>query len=192
MYCRASTHAAIDIATGLAAVSPAVAVLARGVSNVMLPKMLMCGAVFACGFLALAGPHHGNGCAGTRILALACASASADDKDKPTLSGVWVQNGRDVKIDFTSKDVIKLFPHGENKGCIIVCQYTVEKKGLIKAKITELEGEAKEKLEKILPIGLEFSFRWTVKDNTGTLEEVKGEKVEACKSHLEGKYGQKK
>jgi hypothetical protein len=176
----------------VAAVFPAVAVLARGVSNVMLPKSLMYGAMFACGFLVLAGLHHaGNRCPAARFLALACASASADEKgakDKPALSGVWLQDGEEMQIEFVGKDIVKFLPHGGND-CIIVCQYTVGKKGLVKAKITELEGNSKKELEKILPVGLEFSFRWTVKDDTGTLEEVKGE-VE--KSHLEGKYHQKK
>lgn len=159
----------------------------------MLSKMFMYGVVFTCGFLALAGLHHsGSRCPAARILALACASAAADDaqddKDKPALSGVWLQNKGEMKIEFAGKDKLKFLPHGGND-CIIVCQYTVDKKGLVKAKITELESNAKEELEKILSVGLEFSFRWTVKDDTGTLEEVKGE-VE--KSHLEGKYRQKK
>lgn len=141
----------------------------------MFLKTLNCGAVLACG-----------------VLALACASASADDKDKPGPSGVWVQNEGETKVEFADKDVMKIFPHGENKVIIIVCQYTAGKKGLVKAKITQLEGEFKEKVEKILPVGLEFSFKWTVKDDAGTLEEVTGEKVETLKSRLEGKYDQKK
>src|SRR5262249_33646302 len=158
---------------------PAVAVVARGVSNDMLPKSLMYGAMFACGFLVLAGLHHaGNCCPGARILALACASAAADDekdaKDKPALSGVWLQDGEEMQIEFVGKDKVKFLPHGGND-CIIVCKYTVNKKELVKAKVIELKGNAKEELEKVVPVGLEFSFRWTVKDDTGTLEEVKGE-----------------
>jgi hypothetical protein len=162
----------------LAAVGPKVAVLARRVSNVMLPKTLLCGAVFACG-----------------LLALACRPASANDKkgdaDKAALSGVWVQDGGEMKIEFADKGVMKLLPHGDSKVVVIQCQYTVEDKGLVKAKITELGGEARDKVEKVAPVGLEFSFKWTVKDGTGTIEEVKGEMVEAVKSHLEGKYSQK-
>jgi hypothetical protein len=162
----------------------------------MLLKALMCGAVLGCGLLALVGVHHpGKACPGARLLALVCASsadAEKNNKDRATLSGVWVQDGGEMKIEFPGKDVMKLFPHGENKAAIIVCRYTVAKKGLVKVTITELEGKAKQKLEKVLPVGLEFSFRWTVQDSSGTLDEVKGEKVEPLKSHLEGKYRRQK
>ena len=108
-------------------------------------KTLKCVAVLACAVLTLAGLS-------------ASAGDKKDDKDKPALSGVWVMNGGELKIEFSDKDVMKIFPHGENKAIIVVCQYTVEKDKTVKAKSTALEGEAKEKAEKILPVGLEFSF----------------------------------
>jgi hypothetical protein len=130
------------------------------------------------------------------LLALNWDSASADDKAdkgaKSALSGVWMQKSGEMKIEFADKDGMKLFPHGENKVIIIVCRYTAATKGLVKAKITGLEGEARDQVKEILPLGLEFRFKWTVKDDTGTLEEIKGENVDALKAHLEGKYGRKK
>jgi hypothetical protein len=160
-------------------------------------KSLVFGVALACSSLALFGMHQsGRCCPGKGLLALCCPSASADDRanssDKPTLSGVWVLDGGEMKIDFARKDVMKLFPHGDNEVIVVVCEYTVEKDDLVKAKITELEGEAKEKVEKMLPVGLEFSFKWTAKNGTGTLKDVKGEDVDLLKAHFEGEYGQKK
>ena len=148
-----AAHAAIGFAADSAAVCPAVAALTEGVSNVMLRKTHTCVAVLGCGLLALAGLHlPGKVCPGARILALAERTASAndnkDDKDKPALSGIWVRQGGELKIEFCDKDVLKIDPHG-NGEILIVCKYSVEKEGRIKVKIDELEGkeEVKEKVK---------------------------------------------
>jgi hypothetical protein len=129
------------------------------------------------------------------MLALVSLPAKAEDKkdDKPALSGAWVLKGGEAKIEFTDKDVLKISPHGESAVLVIVCEYTVGKDGAVKAKITALEGkeEAKAKAKEIVPVGLEFRFTWKAKDDTATLGEVKGEKVDAIKSHLEGDYAKK-
>lgn len=114
------------------------------------------------------------------------------DKEKAGLAGVWKQTGGEMKIEFVDKDKMKIFPHGEEKILCITCEYTTEKNGLVKVKITELAGDARERAEKIVPVGLEFSFKWTAKDDSGKLEDVKGKEVEALKGHLEGKYDLKK
>jgi hypothetical protein len=162
----------------------------------MLLKSFVCGAAIASSSLALVTLHHsGHGCPGTRILAL-CSSAAADDDansaEKPALTGVWVLDGGEMKIDFAKKDVMKLFPHGDSDIVVVVCQYTIEKDNRVKAKITDVEGEAKEQAEKILPVGLEFSFQWTAKNGAAALKDVKGEDVDLLKAHLEGDYGPKK
>jgi hypothetical protein len=138
------------------------------------------------------------------VAALLCGSlslcdwrASADDKkvdkDKPALSGTWTQPAGDLKIAFSDTDVLKIFPHGDKVAIAIVCECKVEK-GRVKAKVTELEAkdDVKEKLKEVVPVGLEFSFRWLPKGESATLEDIKGEKAEALKAHLEGKYELKK
>jgi hypothetical protein len=139
----------------------------------MLSKTLTCGALLACAVLS---------------------ASAGDTKDgKPALSGSWVLKGGESKIDFADKDVLKIAPHG-NGVIVLVCRYTVQKGGVVKAKITEFEGkeEAKQHVQEKLPVGTEFSFTWKVKDDTAKLGDVKGEKVEPFKSHLEGEYGRKK
>jgi hypothetical protein len=130
------------------------------------------------------------------VLLLASASAPGedkkDDKDKPSLSGTWARQEGQTKIEFSGKDVMKIYPHGDNKVIVVVCEYALKKEGLVKAKITELEGREKEKAKEAAPVGLEFSFKWQVKDDSATLDDLKGENTDALKSHVEGKYDQKK
>jgi hypothetical protein len=196
---RTSAHTVTGHAAGPAAVVSAAAVLTEGVSNVMLKYV----ALLACGGLVLAALHlPGNGCPGARLLALAgvevgCAPTSADekkdDKDKSPLSGTWTRAGGEAKIEFADKGVLKLMPHGDKEVVVIVCSYTAGKGGLVKAKITDIEGKAKDKVKEHLPVGLAFSFKWQVKDATATLDDVKGDDLpEKVKEHLEGKYEQKK
>jgi hypothetical protein len=131
------------------------------------------------------------------VLAGLCAALPADekkdDKDKPGLSGVWVQKSGELKIEFSGKDVMKVYPHGDNEVIVVVCKYTVYKDGVVKAKVTELGGkeDAKKQAAQQVPPGLEFSFKWKVKDDAATLADVTGEKADALKSHLEGDYKKK-
>jgi hypothetical protein len=143
-----------------------------------LGNFLVCNAVLACAFLALAG-----------------LSAPADDKkgdkDKSGPAGVWQLKAGDLRIEFADKGVLKISPHGKDDLILILCKYTVEKDGSVKAKVTELSGEAKDKVKDVVPVGYEFTFKWNAKDDTATLDGVKGDNVEHLKSHLEGKYGKK-
>src|SRR5262245_18362582 len=103
------------------------------------------GPAIACGVLAVAGLHAPpcDGCPGARFLALTCASASADDKqdDKPTLSGTWDKKESELKIEFADGSA-KFFLHGDNPDrlIVVVCSYTVEKGGPVKAEVTGYEG----------------------------------------------------
>ncbi len=125
------------------------------------------------------------------VILLAGAAASADNK-KSTLSGTWVQVGAELQIAF-DKDVMKILPHGDKADIAIVCKYTTEKSGLVKATVSDYEAkdEVKDKLKEHVPLGLEFSFKWQVKGDTATLDNVKGDKTDPIKSHLEGKYEKK-
>jgi hypothetical protein len=144
----------------------------------MLPKILKYSAVLACG-----------------VLVLASLPASADDKkdDKPALSGTWSKKDGELKIEFADKGVLKIAPHGDSAVLAVVCHYTVAKEGRVKVKITEFEGkeEAKKKAAERIPVGLKFSFQWTVKGNAARLDDLMGDEVEALKSHLEGDFEKK-
>src|SRR5262245_27272613 len=141
-------------------------------------KCFQFGAVLACGLLALAG---------------LTAFADGNKDDKPALMGVWRMTGGEVKIEFVDKDVMKIFPHGDNDVIVIVCRYMAGKDSVVNAKITALEGKEKDRLKEILPVGLEFNFKWLAKDAAATLDDLKGDKVPPImKAHLEGKYDQRK
>jgi RNA polymerase sigma factor (sigma-70 family) len=122
-------------------------------------------------------------------------SAPADDKDKPELSGVWAQKDGEVRIEFSDKTVMSISPHGDKKVIVILCECAAEKDGLVKAKVTGFEGkeEVKKAVMEKLPVGTTFSFKWVVKGDAATLEDVKGDKdkVELLKSRLEAEYTKK-
>jgi hypothetical protein len=147
--------------------------------NMLLRTILGHGAVLACAVLALAELP-------------AVADDKKDDKGKSAPSGVWVLKGGELRIEFSDKGVMKVSPHGKDEVIVVVCKYTVEKDGRVKATITELDGKEKAKAAELIPVGLEFNFKWQAKEGTATLDDLKGEKVDALKSHLEGKYEQKK
>jgi hypothetical protein len=119
----------------------------------------------------------------------------ADDKkdDKPALAGVWVKKEGEMKLDFTAKDALTITPHGENKVVVLRCEAARDKDGVVKAKIADIEGkeEAVKMIKDKLPIGTEFSFKWTVTKEAATLEDLKGEKIEVFKSLLEGEFEKK-
>ena len=101
-----------------------------------------------------------------------------------------------MKLDFSEKNVLTLTPHGENKVIVVQCEYTCDKEGLVKAKITGIEGTKEEAVKMIkekLPVGTEFTFKWKAKDDAATLEELKDakEKIDLFKSLMEGEYGKK-
>jgi hypothetical protein len=165
----------------------------------MFLRTLIGGPTIACGVLAAAGLHSPSrdGCPGARFLTLTCASASADDKqdDKPTLSGTWDKKESELKIEFADGSA-KFFLHGDNPDRLIavVCSYTAEKGGPVKAEVTGYEG--KEELKKVvrekIPVGLKFSFKWTANGGAAKLDDLMGDEVlEQFKAHLEGDFEKK-
>jgi hypothetical protein len=144
----------------------------------MLPKLFTSGVVLVC------------------VLSLSGLVASADDKkdDKPALSGTWGKKDGELKIAFVDKEVMKIIPHTDPTFITIVCDYTLEKEGVVKAKITSIEGkeEVKKHVLEILPVGTKFSFKWKVNADAGKLTDVAGKEIETLKNHLEGEFEQKK
>lgn len=122
-------------------------------------------------------------------------NASAEDKkdNKAGPSGVWVRKEGELKIEFDGKGAMKIAPHGDSQKIAIVCEYTSAADRRIKVKVTGIEGSMEKAVEKVkeqVAAGLEFSFQWTVKDDTAKLDDIKGEGdvVEHLKQHLEGDY----
>lgn len=121
------------------------------------------------------------------------AEDKKDDTPKP-LTGVWMKKEGELKIEFVNKTALKISPHGKDDQILILCEYTPEKDGVVKAKVTGFEGkeEAKKAISAILPVGTAFTFKWKVNKGVATLDEVKGEKADTLKSHLEGEFSEKK
>jgi hypothetical protein len=128
------------------------------------------------------------------VLALACRLALADDgkgdKGKPIPAGTWEKKDAEPKLEFSGEDKLTIFPHGDNLDFQIECSYTVTKDALVKAKITRLGGsdEVVEKAKGLVPVGLEFHFKWKVQGVKATLDDLDGKDVEHVKDRLEGDY----
>jgi hypothetical protein len=133
--------------------------------------------------------------AGVRRPAVACLSASAGDKkgDNAGLAGTWGNKDGELKIEFAGKDTMRIAPHGDSAIIAIVCDYTVAKAGLVQAKVTGFEGkeQAQKKIAELLPVGSQFSFKWSAKGDSASLADVTGKSVEILKSHLEGDFEKK-
>jgi RNA polymerase sigma factor (sigma-70 family) len=205
---QAATALAAGQAAATGVISVEVATLTEGVlKSMLLPKLKTAVAVLLAVLVLGAGP----GTAGLLYMARPAqgtpdgseakdakqvgGAATADDKkgDRPALSGTWGKKDGALKIEFADKGVMKIAPHGDSAVLAIVCDYTVEKEGLVKAKVTgsEGKGEAKKHVEERLLVGLTFSFRWTVKADTARLDSLTGDKVEVLKHLLNGDFEQK-
>jgi hypothetical protein len=156
-------------------------VFAQGVFIVMQRSIVRLFAVFAAFSLGLAGIS-------------AATQGQKGEQEKSSLSGTWIAQAGETRLEFGKKDVLKILPHADEEVIAIVCQYTVDKKGLIKAKVTGYGGkeEFRQKVREMLPEGFAFTFQWTVKADVATISDLKGIEDEHLKSHLEGKYEQKK
>jgi hypothetical protein len=143
----------------------------------MLMKTRKSAALLACAVVALAG------------LAAAAADGEKDAKDKPALSGAWAKKEGELKLEFADKGVLRIVPHGKDEVLVVLCSYSAAK-GEVKAKVSGFEGKegAQEKAKELLPVGTEFRFKWEVKGDAGTLGDVKGDKADVLKGHVEGKY----
>src|SRR5688500_18404439 len=98
------------------------------------------------------------------VVVIGSPLAAEEKKDaKPSLSGVWAQKGG-LRITF-EKDVMKVSPHGDNELVVLVLKYSLEKDGLVNAKLTDVEAtdEIKAKVKETIPEGLEFTFKWQAK-----------------------------
>ena len=120
------------------------------------------------------------------------ADDKKDDKGTPAASGTWLReaNGLDVKLEFGDKSTFKLTVLGGENGVTVTCKYTVGKDGALKAEITKVEEKGNFPAKP--PVGQEFSFKWKVKGDMGTLDDLKGENLDNAKPVLEGDYEKKK
>lgn len=126
--------------------------------------------------------------AGGFVLALVFGSAMAEDKPAVT---TWEReaNGIDLKLD-VSKDTLKIAAFNGENGVIATCKITVDKDGVVKAKVTDVEEKGN--FPPKPKVGLEFTFKWKVEGNTATLSDLTGEGLDEAKAVVEGEYKKKK
>jgi hypothetical protein len=131
---------------------------------------------------------------GYAVLVLAGGRVRADDKgDKPTLSGSWGMKDSEPMLAFTREGGMTIYPHGDKNTIQIECSYTLSKEGLVKAKVKDIDApeQVLEQVKQVVPIGLEFQFKWRADGDKATLEGMEGKDIDHIKGRLEGEYAKK-
>lgn len=124
------------------------------------------------------------------LLVLAAGVALAEEKkDTPKLSGTWAKDadGTEIKFKFEAKTVTVSAANGDN-GMTATADYTVDKDGVVKAKVTKVEEKGSFPAKPA--VGFEFSMKVTVKDKKATVSDFKSEH-EGAKAAIEGEYEKK-
>ena len=137
-----------------------------------------------------------SGCAVAMTVMFVLANRGiADDKKEtidPSRAGTWAReaNGIELQIAFGPKNTLKLSVIAGDNGAIVSCKYTIGKEGEIKAEVIGVEEKGN--FPSKPATGLEFSFKWKVKGDTGTLDDLKGPSLDEAKPIVEGEYDRKK
>jgi hypothetical protein len=128
--------------------------------------------------------------AGVFALALLTGSTAAEDKkDKPAATWTRESSGVDLTFEF-GKDTLKGTVLAGENGFVATCKITIDKDGLVKATVTEVEEKGSFPMKP--KVGLEFSFKWKVDGDKAELSDLKGDGVQDAKSIVEGEYKKKK
>lgn len=123
---------------------------------------------------------------------VAVADEKKNDKDKPKLSGTWAREveGFEVKFAFAKADEMKVTVMNGANGAVVKCKYTVDKDGVVKATVTDVEekGEFPAKPAK----GFEFELKFKIEGKKAKVSDFKGENADGAKPIIEGDYDEKK
>lgn len=126
-------------------------------------------------------------------LATAADDKKEEKKDAKAPSGVWVkeiENGGELKFDFSTKDAVTITVGVGDNALIIKAKTTVEKDGKIKAKATKIEvkGDFPVKLED----DYECSFKIAIDGKKAKLTDFSANQHEdQGKQVVEGEYSKK-
>jgi hypothetical protein len=130
------------------------------------------------------------GVAATAVLALvAVADDKKEDKKDQPIQGTWVReaDGGSITINYKTKsEMVVTVEAGGNK-IVVTCEYSADKDGAVKGKITKVEGDGEGKP----PEGYEFKFKFKTGKETAKLTDFEGENAENAKAVLEGEYKKK-
>ncbi len=129
--------------------------------------------------------------AGGFALALLATAAPAEDKKAKEKPVVWEResNGVDLRFELT-KDTLKGTAMVGENGFIATCKITIDKDGIVKAKVTAVEEKGNPPGKPT--VGSEFSFKWKETGDKAELSDLKGDEVDDAKAIVEGEYKKKK
>jgi hypothetical protein len=125
------------------------------------------------------------------LLASSGTSTAQDKKDPKQKPPVWTREAEGIELTLeVGKDTLTLSAFRGDDGVTITCKTTTDKDGTIKATVTEVVEKGSFPAKP--PKGFEFSFKWKVKDDTGTLSDLMGDGLDGARGVLEGEYTKKK
>lgn len=116
------------------------------------------------------------------------AAAQDTKKDKKgALYGVWTREtgGIEIKLDFSTKDVLKASLSKGTDGMVATCKITT-KDGVVKAEVTKVEEKGEFPMKP--PVGFEFGFKWAAKGKTAELSDLTGDNPDSVKQIVQGEY----
>jgi hypothetical protein len=110
----------------------------------------------------------------------------AEKNEATKLSGTWVRqhDTYEITFKFDEKTTAITVAVGDN-GMTATADYTVDKDGVVKAKITKVEEKGAFPAKPAM--GLEISFKIKVADKKATISEFKSEHEQAA-AVVEGEY----
>ena len=113
----------------------------------------------------------------------------ADDK-VPALSGKWVRDTDDFKLEFSfEKEKMTIVVVSGENGLTVTFDYKVDKDGKVTAEVTDVKekGAFPTKPEK----GSKLTFKIKVTDKTATISDFEGPDGDGAKAVVEGEYKKK-
>ena len=129
--------------------------------------------------------------AGAFALSLLGQTSIAEDKKDNPAPTIWERETNGVNLTFEiGKDTLKGTVLAGDNGFVATCKIEIGKDGIVKAKVTDVEEKGN--FPNKPKVGLEFSFKWKVKDDTAELSDLTGDGVEDAKPIVEGEYKKRK
>jgi hypothetical protein len=113
----------------------------------------------------------------------------ADDK-APTLSGKWVRDTDDFKLEFGfEKDKLTIVVLSGENGLTVTLDYKVDKDGKVTAEVTDVKekGAFPTKPEK----GSKLTFTFKAGDKTAKITDFEAPEGDGAKAIVEGEYKKK-
>lgn len=128
--------------------------------------------------------------AAVSLASLAFADDKKADEKAPALSGKWVRETDDFKLEFGfEKDKLTIVVLSGENGLTVTTDYKVDKDGKVTAEVTDTKekGSFPTKPEK----GTKITFTFKASDKTAKITDFEAPEGDGAKAIVEGEYKKK-